>query len=485
MSFIGTRAAAFSVLLGFPLIHAFACSSPVRDYDAALGGGGGAKAQGGTGAGGLRNQGGTLGGAGDTGEGGLPSTGGDAGAGGVLGMGGIDGGAGMNDGGVPGTGGIPGAGGAITNTGGALVGSGGAVVGAGGNVLGAGGSIVGAGGMVANCVPTGPEVCTDGKDNDCNGNIDCLTPTGSFPEPHGAAAGKDVLITVNAPAVTGFTFQCRSARGVAVPDQTPWTACSSGSNTRIVPRTVAESQDPASNGLWTTQVRAAFPGGGASDFISLSYYMHSSMHGAPRCTLRATDQAFFAAGAATVADGGVFGTTTVTRAPFIQLGFTPTVSTYFSVAAGQGTTKIMSLRHRFFRRSDDRYILMTRNYASSRSGSCDAIDLRTHDTAFLPINHNRFFYDACDAVVFNKLGAGVCLYVDSQGVVQRRTTHVNSYVRGTGYSPAADNFFWRKLLDKQAASDGLIHFMPKCTTPGCERTGNNIYLPDRDKFPYF
>lgn len=514
MSFLSTRAATFSFLLGFPLVHAFACSAPNRDYgvDGATGGSNaGASAKGGTaGNAGRANQGGTVG---TSGGSGAPSNGGsvgDAGAGGIIDMmggaagdigaggvivgpnggtiggpnggttGGPNGGTigGPNGGTITTAGGPPGAG--SPNGGGTTVGNGGGIT------VGSGGGItIGTGGGPTTCTPTGAEICNDGKDNDCNGFVDCVMPTGAFPEPNGAAAGKDVMITVNAPVVAGFTFQCRSARGMAVPDQVAWAACPSGNNVRITPRTAAESQDAASDGLWTTQVRAVFPGNLASDPIGLTYYMHHTLHTAQRCQQRATDQAFFTAGAAVVADAGAFGTATITRSPFIQLAFTPPASAHFNIATGAGTTKLMSLRRRFFRRADDHYMIMTRTYPSSRSNVCDAIDLRTHSTEKPTINRNRFYYDDCDAVVFNKNGAGVCLFVDTMGNVQKRTSHVDAYLRAAGFSPAADNFFWRKLLDKQKASDGYLHFMPKCTTAGCERTGFNIYLPDRDKFPYF
>lgn len=526
--FVTTRAATLALLLGFPLVHAFACSSPVRSFEADETGGKGSNEAGSGNRGGQGDRGGTsnAGEAGDVsvhegtsgaadageggaagevgaggevgaaGEGGVPGAAGSAGDGGTQGDGGVSSGGaqgtgGVSSGGAQGTGGAPHTGGAA-NSGGASgsvstggVKSSGGSIGSGGT-MSSGGSVA-TGGSGSACVPTGAEICNDGKDNDCNGNIDCLTVTGTFPDLNGAAAGKDVMITVNALPTTGFKFQCRSARGPAVADQVAWTDCPSGANTRIMPRTLTESQDPSKDGLWTTQARALYPNGKTSDFISFTYYMHGSMHNATRCTQRATDAAFFAAGDDVVVRAGTFGNTAVLRSPFIQLGFKPTQSSVFEVGASDGMIKLMSLRRRFVRSADDQLILMTRNYASTRSGTCDAIDVRTHDNSLLPlheVNHDRFFYDPCDAVVFNKLGAGVCLYVDGSGGVQRRTTH--AYVRGTGYSTGADNFFWRKLLDRRASSGGYIHFMPKCTTALCNSgLPNMIFLPDRAQFSYF
>jgi hypothetical protein len=76
------------------------------------------------------------------------------------------------------------------------------------------------------------------------------------------------------------------------------------------------------------------------------------------------------------------------------------------------------------------------------------------------------------------------LYVDTSNVVQVRAKHVNLYTPAPTYSPTADNFAWSKLLDKEAASDGFLHFMPKCVTAGCA-TGNALFLPDKSLFPYF
>ena len=107
----------------------------------------------------------------------------------------------------------------------------------------------------------------------------------------------------------------------------------------------------SNDGLWTTQVRAVFPGGATTDPFSHTYYMHSSLHIATRCNPRATDAAFITAGKAYLNDAGAFGTASVLRSPFIQLSFTPPVSTRFNVVAGNGVVKLMSLRRRFTRSS--------------------------------------------------------------------------------------------------------------------------------------
>jgi len=264
-------------------------------------------------------------------------------------------------------------------------------------------------------------------------------------------------------------------------------ACPTGANLRIVPRTTAESQAAANDGLWTTQVRALFPNGATSDALSHTYYMHSSLHTATRCAPRATDQAFITAGRSYLNDAGVFGTATILRSPFIQLGFTPPLSTRFEVVSGNGVVKVASLRRRFMRSADDKFLLITRNYSSSRSNVCDALDLRTHDARYPDgtVNNNNQYLDDCNVVVLNKAGSGICLYVDTSNVIQA-IKHNNAYTPSPSYSPTADNFAWRKFLDRNSKRDGLVHFSPKCFAAGCTTTQPNAYyLPDRTQFPYF
>jgi hypothetical protein len=97
---------------------------------------------------------------GSTGTGGGSHTGGGSGSGGAsTGSGGGPGG----DGGSTGTGGSEQAGAGGAGTGGDTGGDGGST--------GTGGA--GTGGSVPTCVPTGTENCTNGMDDDCNGDTDC------------------------------------------------------------------------------------------------------------------------------------------------------------------------------------------------------------------------------------------------------------------------------------------------------------------------
>jgi len=434
------------------------------------------------------NAGGTIGAGG-----GITIDGGTLGAGGILsGFGGLLGNGGVSSGGTVGAGGTIGSGGKLNGGTTSLGGTTSAGGKSSGGATSAGGKSSGgtssSGGTTSACIPTGGEVCTDGIDNDCNGFVDCLQPVGSFPDPDGAAAGRDVRISFSQPRLTVQTFQCRSARGRAVPNNQAWAACPSGAALNVMPRTAAESSNAATNGLWATQVRAVFSDGKASDPFQFIYYMHSSMDGARTCSTKPDDKAFFDAARNILRDAGAFGSTVVARSPFISMTFTPSMSTSFRFDPPRtgNVVKVMSLRRRFVRSADDKFLLIERNYVSNRSGLCKAVTLRTHDTkGYSNPNETRFFLDDCDVLVLNKAGAGACLYVDGSNIVQQRPKHVNYWTQTAPFSATADNFAYSKLLDRDRDSDGFLHFMPKCTTANCA-TGKVIFLPDRDAyFNYF
>ena len=102
--------------------------------------------------------------------------GGGAGTTGAAGQGGVAGGGGAGTTGAAGQGGAAGGGGhagAAAGTGGGKAGTGGGATGGSGGKAGTTGG-GGAGGAV--CVPTGAEDCFNGKDDDCDGKIDCADP---------------------------------------------------------------------------------------------------------------------------------------------------------------------------------------------------------------------------------------------------------------------------------------------------------------------
>ena len=241
MNFVRSRLTVVGLLAAWPVSQMVGCAAKDREFgpaNTAGEDGSGGTAQGGKG--GSSGKGNTSGGTDANG-----ATGGAAGDDGSGGTGGGSGGRGGNAGrgGSAGTLNAAGDAGAETNGG------------------------EGGDGTVPDpeCIPTGTELCADGLDNDCDGATDCLVLQSEFPTRNGAASGADVAYEFSTPAATA-AVQCRVTRGNA-PGGT-WRACArvTGTDTSIVhPFSTADSADPAKNGLYVTEVRLRFPGGGVSD----------------------------------------------------------------------------------------------------------------------------------------------------------------------------------------------------------------------------
>lgn len=472
MNYLRSRLLAVGAILAVPVVQLVACAQTERTYGPSGEGGQGDDGQGATG-GSKPGVGGTSSGSGGTAEGG---EGGDSGGGT----------AGDSSGG---TGGSSSSGRGGTSTGGGQGGSSGDAGAAG--EAGDNGSGGEAGGGNTVCVPTGTvESCADGIDNDCDGETDCLTLLSQFPDVNGAAAAQDVLYTFD-PISTLGTFQCRSAHGDRMPSDAPWHACASVAGSRVFPFSPSFSADAANNGLWTTDVRLVFPGGGHSNVFSRSVYVHNSLDGAKRCDKTASDDEYAKSVAGKyLADTGAFDPSTV-RSPFVMLKFTPPVSSVFSVLATDGTVPIMSLRRRFAFSADRHYLVITRAY-SSRVGDmgCIAVEKRVHNNPGTWSLGNHSFQH-CTALVLNTNGAGYCLGFDtSKGAITTEEwvrKDLGAQVPAPTYSPNADNFAWRKLVSHLSA-DVLSNFSPKCVTEGCEKNDPNrpfLYLPDSEYYPYW
>lgn len=370
-------------------------------------------------------------------------------------------------------------------------GAGGTLGDAGGGTLGdAGGGIItggeaGSPPVDPSCVPTSEdEICSDGVDNDCDGRTDCLVLRSEFPSQNGAAAGADVRYSFGA-SHESATYQCRSAQGAVVTAATPWGDCAAVDGDDVSPIDAATSQDATKNGVWTTEVRLSFPDGTTSASYRRQVYIHNSMHGVTRCTLGVTDSQLFAAAQPQLQDAGAFDTTTA-RNPFVRLTFDPPVSSKFSVSAADGQVDIMSLRRRFTFSDDERYLLITRTYTSRQIGGmgCTAIEKRVHNRPGT-WQFGNSSYQRCSALVLNKKGAGYCLSVSGSTI--RPVEHIRGdfgvQVPAPTYSPAADNFAWRKLRAPRLPGL-LVNFSPKCDQAGCGNA-TTLFLPDRALFPYW
>jgi hypothetical protein len=336
------------------------------------------------------------------------------------------------------------------------------------------------------CVPTGAELCADGLDNDCDGATDCLVLQSEFPTRNGAASGADVAYEFSTPAATA-TLQCRVTRGNAASGT--WRACArlGGTTTSIVqPFSTADSADPAKNGLYLTEVRLRFPTGGVSDAFRRPVYIHDSLNGATRCDTGIGTPAWVTQASTVLPAVGAFDPTTV-RNPFVEIDFDPLVSSTFAVEEGAGTVKWSTLRRRFSFSADNQYLVMTRTY-TARLGdmACHAAIKRVH-TARGDDSTGVMAFQKCDALVFNKSGAGICLANSAGTPVSAEYNFGSPQLMPPDYVSKVDNFAWRKLGAYNVLTDGTrqqSNFSPKCDEDGCA-SGDALFLPGKEFYPYW
>jgi len=497
MNFVRSRVGLLGLVVAWPVAQLAGCTPTERQYDPPSGEGGDT-ATGGT----MTSVGGAKGGAGGSkgGSGGTTggttggSTSGDSGSGGDVASGGDSGSStGGSSSGGTGTGGTAG----TDNAGN-------------GNEAGTGGTPVD-----PNCVPTGDEICSDGVDNDCDGSTDCLQLSTQFPLVNGAAAGNDVAYGFEVPA-TGATFQCRATHG-----DTPSGSFKPCSNVvesdspplrTVYPFDLTTASDPANDGYWTTEVRLRFANGATSDVLRRGVYIHSSLVGVTRCEELASTDAWVAAATAAshLPDAGAIVALTV-RNPFVQIAFDPPVSARHHVGADDGLVKWRSLRRQFAFSSDKHYLVMTRTYTSRNDAGmgCYAVSKRIHIAGGTHLSAGHMTFQNCQAIVFNKAGAGYCLdhlggsivSVDFERAPTRATwvpagtPPAGAYtypanVLDTGYAPDADNLLWRKLTNRisPAAGGYMSNFSTKCDEEDCaatDTTGYTLFLPDKQYFNYW
>ncbi|HEX5100436.1 MAG TPA: hypothetical protein VFV94_13090, partial [Polyangiaceae bacterium] len=269
------------------------------------------------------------------------------------------------------------------------------------------------------------------------------------------------------------------------------------------------ASDAANDGFWTTEVRLRFPNGATSDAVRRGVYIHSSLVGETRCDELASTEAWVAAASAKLPDAGAIVALTV-RNPFVQIAFDPPVSARHHVGADDGVVKWRTLRRQFDFSSNRHYLVMTRTYTSRADAGmgCYAARKRIHHLRGTSLASGTMTYQDCQAVVFNKAGAGYCLDYLGGSIVsvdfERAATRAywNSTGAGTGsysypanaldsgYSGVADNLLWRKLTNRirPVAGGFMSNFSSKCDDEGCagtDLTGYTLYLPDKQYFAYW
>ena len=456
-------------------------------------------ANGGTSAGGDQSSGGNSNTGGANSTGGATSTGESSADGGQSSAGNSNAGGADSTGGVPSTRGATVTGGATTQGGsqpiagtaslGGSVVTGGATATGGamatGGATSAGGTVStsgGTGGATATCTPT-TENCTDGIDNDCNGNIDCPIISGRFPEPGRAAAGDDAWVQLNAPKLAIQAVQCRTGKPSQIATK-PWTQCTSSSPTSLTVYSMgaADAQLAANDGVTQFDFRFLYTNGLVSDPTSIVYYAHSSLWDTVAgtstlaCPPLATDTAYF-----TLASPHLTGATSQPtfatsdaklKNPFIALQFSPsrigTGTNNFPLNSTPQQVNVLSLRHRFVLDSNRQMLLVTREYQSRREAGpiCRAAIIQVRDTHTNNVpNTPPFKNNHCDAIVLNKAGSGVCIEVVA-GTPTIRGLHasiIHSLLVSLGIPwPDADMTMWQKLFDDRPKRKGLVVFSDKC-----------------------
>ncbi|MGC4067646.1 MAG: hypothetical protein QM784_23960 [Polyangiaceae bacterium] len=407
------------------------------------------------------------------------------------------------------SGGSTGAGGA-TAVGGST-GTGGAT--AVGGSTGAGGATAvggsaGTGGTTAACVPTISVLettqaqCTDGIDNDCNGNVDCPVISTRYPEVGRATGGDDAMVRLLAPNsnLRLARVECRTDKTSIIGTKT-WNTCdlTNPTNLTLFAMTDAAAQLAASNGVTQFDFRFVYTDGRTSDPSTMTFYSHNSLRdGSPgtpklRCEPLATDEAYFSAARTYLVTGttqaGFASTDVQLKNPFIYTKFTPSYIGTFTATTTPQEVRILSLRHRFSLDANRQLLLVARQYSSTRSaGKCNAAAIEVHDTYLGGITGNRNrarkYRNVCDAIVLNKAGSGVCLKVVSgiPVLADNNSSPMITVLTKLGIAwPKSDPMMWQKLVDDRPSRKTLLLFSDKCAAEDTAcRTAHTgaLVLPD-------
>jgi hypothetical protein len=343
------------------------------------------------------------------------------------------------------------------------------------------------GGFTGCCVPDGmsdPAAPNDGKDNDCDGLRDIPVLSSAFPTQGLPSAADEVQLQFAPEIIPSATLSCRTHR---LNDTTVgWGACPLNGST-IHPFDAIAAGKPENDGLWATDVRWDFQSGEHSDVYTFKYYVHHTLKGINHCPQPHSDMQWFMKAAERLAtpDAGTFklGVDTFLASPFIKVRYKIPTSSWpdWKLDGSSPDIKMPSLRRRFVLSPDGKYLLITRNYNSTRSGSCSAASIKVHNTQMMkgPRNNDRFITYQCRAIVLNRAGVGVCLNESAGGPVFPVYADSNEvFANALGWNKA-NKFMWRILMESK--TDGPVNFTRKCEMMPC--TYGGIFLPDRPAFP--
>lgn len=360
------------------------------------------------------------------------------------------------------------------------------------------------------CTPTGSESTqpNDGKDNDCNGEVDIPILNAAYPTQGLPSSGREVALTFAPSIVDGAVLECMTHRMTGPnggPLVVPKFALCPGTANTVNPFTDDDSADAGHDGAWATDVRWRFPNGSRSQIFSFKYYIHHTLHKAKRCMTSISDAQWFGKAKERLLNpkAPVFRPEdprdTFLINPFVRVTYEPPNANNIFYAFEQDgsphTVDMWSLRRRFALSADSRMLLIVRNYAANRSGQCFAAHFRVH-LAHRTYNNNVVGH-SCEAIVLNRAGAGVCLRRNGSTGLPDFADFANDsnddYADRLGWVHA-NKFMWRQLLDSHGSGGGDVHgdafepgrnyrnFTPKCIAQPCPHP-QDIFLPDRSLFP--
>jgi hypothetical protein len=353
--------------------------------------------------------------------------------------------------------------------------------------------VQGLGPVTGCCTPDGQNEAdqpNDGKDNDCDGLVDIPILMSAFPIQGLPSSADEVRLNFMTEIDAGATLSCSTTR----PGQPQAFGPCPMSGTSVKPFTAVQSANPANNGIWITQVRWDFDGGTKHSAVhTFKYYVHSTLHGVSHCTSLHTDAQWFTLANTRLGskDAGAFkqGVDTFLANPFVRVKYQLPVSALakYLLNGETPTVDMWSLRRRFTLNPTNRYLLITRNYTATRSGSCSAGSIRVHVTHWSKsqVARNTFHTYSCDAIVINRAGTGVCMDNGlNAGAGPKFTSTKDSWDSGplSDWS-GANKFMFRNLTVDSGLGAGVFYggrnFSSKCSTTPCD----GIYLPDRSMFP--
>ena len=325
----------------------------------------------------------------------------------------------------------------------------------------------------AHCGPS-CQVCT--ATQVCNNG--CVTaPAASFTSTWGDptgwldSAGQPIQASLAPTSIPGVVYQCRTGPAATIGTQA-FGNCDGSTGVTAVAKPTAGANGSFQIDYHYTQ------GSYTSNTASFPFYVHSSLNSVPKCTQKFTDAQYFAAAQAYATANPTKFSIPATplftgdanlklRNPFIVIPFK---QVHESIPMGFGgwpatqpfdfTTKDLSLRHKFVLSSDNKLLMLKRNFQSSGGGCINMSEHHGHGWRS-PIR-------SCDAFIVNINGQALCISAaGTSPAVVPNTDSGGAFVSG-----------WNVIRTAPyAAPNSGIHSTNLCGAASCQSNPALIFLP--------